>query len=653
MERFLGHLHVLLGSAIERPAEQVRALPILSGREQEELLDWNSTDAPCPDATLHELVAAWAVERPDAVAVEGEDECLTYDQLDRRSSQLAHRLVTLGVEPGALVGICVERSAGMMVALLGVLKTGAAYVPLDPTYPAERQAFMLADAQVPVLLTEQRLLEALPEHSAEVVCVDGIRDELERLPPTSPGVHVGPDDVAYVIYTSGSTGRPKGVEIRHRSVVNLLEHMKVQPGLSTDDVVVNLTTFAFDLSVPDLYLPLTCGAKLVVLPRESTFDGVELATRLEQAQATFVQATPTTWQLLVDAGWAGSRRLKVVCGGEPLSRNLAEELLRRGESLWHMYGPTETTVWSSIRRLETGEGPPPIGGPIANTRFYVLDDALQLNPRGVSGQLYIGGAGVARGYRGRPDLTGEKFVEDPFVGRSGERMYATGDFVRRRNDETLEFLGRIDHQVKLRGFRVELPEIEAVLTEHPGVHTAVAVVREDTPGDPRLVAYVTLDDPGVQPHELRRHLVDRLPPYMVPSAFVTLDELPETSNRKVDRTALPAPGTARPVSGRSYVAPRTPLEKLVAAAWGEVLGLSTIGVDDDFFELGGNSLLATQVFSRLQRELAISLPLRRIFELPRLADLAESIVETMAALALEEGDDVSALLGELEQEVSR
>jgi acyl-CoA synthetase (AMP-forming)/AMP-acid ligase II/acyl carrier protein len=408
-----------------------------------------------------------------------------------------------------------------------------------------------------------------------------------------------------------------------------------------------LTTPAFDLSVPDWYLPLTTGARLLIVPREATLDGVELADWLARSGVTFVQATPTTWQLLVDASWTGSAALKIVCGGEALSRALAQELQSRCASLWHMYGPTETTVWSSVLKLEPGDGPPALGGPIANTRFYVLDAHRQPVPIGVAGELLIGGEGLALGYHERLELTAEKFVDDPFSPRAGARLYRTGDLVRWRENRTLEFLGRIDQQVKLRGFRIELGEVEAILDGHPDVSAAVAIVREDSPGDQRLIAYVVpAGERTVELEQLRRLCKAKLPPFMVPSGFVSLDAFPVTANGKLDRRALPAPDGARPAMARAYEAPQTPVEQTLVSIWSEILGVARIGLDDDFFDLGGHSLLAVKMLSRVHDSFDLDLRLHAVFEHSTIRGLAAAIAAELLAAA---GDDeLSSLLAEVE-----
>jgi amino acid adenylation domain-containing protein len=648
IERLVANLGTLLAAAAVAPSTPISRLDLLSDAERELVVErWNDTAAPYDRRCLHELFAEQAARRPDAIAVESVAGRLTYAELDRRSSQLAHELIAAGAGAGRLVGICMERSHELVIALLAALKTGAAYVPIDPGYPPQRQEFMLNDARVPVLVCDEALVAGIDPRGALVVCPDrrADRERIASRPQAAPTVPADPDALAYVIYTSGSTGRPKGVQVSHRSVANLIAYMRSTPGMTEDDVLANLTTPAFDLSVPDWYLPLTTGARLVIVPREATLDGVELADWLARSGATFVQATPTTWQLLVDVGWNGSPSLKIVCGGEALPRALANQLLSRGQALWHMYGPTETTVWSAVHRLGPGEGPPPIGGPIANTTFHVVDRAGQPVPIGVPGELLIGGDGVAGGYRERPELTAEKFVTDPFG--SGGRLYRTGDLLRWRDGGTLEFHGRIDQQVKLRGFRIELGEIESVLDSHPSVGASVAIVREDHPGDQRLVAYL-VPATGVAPdfEDLRLLLRSKLPAFMIPSAFVSVDAFPVTANGKLDRAGLPAPDGARPDLRRSFAPPETPVQETLASVWREVLGVDRIGIDDDFFELGGHSLLAVKMLSRVQDSFGLDLGLGYVFDNSTIRELGQVIAERMLGDAAD--DELALLLAEVE-----
>jgi amino acid adenylation domain-containing protein len=645
VERALGHLTELLAGVGEDPGRPISRLPLLTEHEHRLMLgQWNATSTDFDRRCLHELFAEQAARVPHAVAVADRDERLTYRELDERANQLANELVALGVEPGTLVGVCLERSVNLVVALLGVLKSGGAYVPIDPTYPPQRQEFILADAAAPVLLTEEGVPRGSDPPSATVVFLDRDRKRIAAQSNEAPRVPADPERIAYQIYTSGSTGQPKGVMVAHSSVANLVSHMRRSPGLDEHDVVANLTTPAFDLSVPDWYLPLTTGARLAIVPPEATPDAIGLADWLTRTAATFVQATPTTWQMLVDGGWAGGASLKILCGGEALAPSLRNELASRGVSLWHAYGPTEATVWSSILELGRGEGPAPLGGPIANTSFYVLDPNRQLVPIGVPGELFIGGEGIALGYGNRPELTAEKFIENPF---GPGRLYGTGDLVRWRDNGTLEFSGRIDHQVKLRGYRIELGEVEAVLCGHPEVGGAVAAVREIGPGDRRLVAYL-LPRNDVQPdvEQVRRLVKTRLPPFMVPSAFVVLESFPVNANGKLDRAALPAPDGTRSQLLRSYAPPEAPVEHELASIWADVLSLDRVGIDDNFFDLGGHSLLAVRMLSRVRDALGVEIRLATLFERSTVRELADAVT---AALFTEAGEDeLAKLLDELE-----
>ena len=491
---------------------------------------------------LHEFFEQQVARTPEAVAVVYDGRQLSYAELNMRANQLAHYLRGLGVGPDVLVGVYVERSLEMVVGLLGILKAGAAYVPLDPAFPRERLAFMLKDSQAPVLLTERHLLAQLPAYGGRVVTLDAGWEAIARQSQQSPNSGVGPEALAYVIYTSGSTGLPKGVAIEHRSVVNFLASMQCEPGLRAGDRLLAVTTLSFDIAALELYLPLTVGASVEVVSSEVAADTARLRERLAHSGATVMQATPASWQMLIDAGWERAPALKVLCGGEALGRELANALRARAPEVWNLYGPTETTIWSAVYKLEGAQGAGsavPLGRPIANTQLYVLDEAMQPVPAEVAGELYIGGTGLARGYLNRPELTAEKFVPNPYSPEPGARLYGTGDLVRYLPNGNLEFVGRVDHQVKLRGYRIELGEIEGVLQEQAGVRQAVVVAREDVPGDKRLVGYVVIDPhhpPTVS--QLRRQLAARLPDYMVPSMFVLLDVLPLTPNGKVNRQAL-------------------------------------------------------------------------------------------------------------------
>jgi amino acid adenylation domain-containing protein len=601
--RWLRYYEVLLAGMaadIDRPLSK---LPLLTAEEERKLLvDWNSTRGDYPrNACLHELFETQAKATPDAVAAVFESEELTYAQLDRRVNQLAWYLGTLGVRRGVTVGIFVERSLDMVIAVLGVLKAGGVYVPMDPTYPPERISFVLNDAAVPLLLTQQKLAQNLPLGGTRAIFLDSSRADINRESSDPPGSLVSPEDLAYVIYTSGSTGKPKGVEIPHRAVVNVFSSMRRKPGLDPTETLLAVTTLSFDIAALELLLPLCVGAKLVIASRETASDGKRLLAQLRSTNSTVMQATPVTWKLLLEAGWDGNPRLKVLCGGEAVPRDLANQLIGNAHSVWNMYGPTETTIWSSAEKIELSEGPVVIGSPIDNTQFYVLDSRRQLTPIGVPGELHIGGDGLARGYFHSPELTAEKFIPSPLTDTPGTRLYKTGDLVRRLPDGMIEFLGRVDYQVKLRGFRIELGEIETALARYPGVREAVVIVREDIPGDKRLVAYITSDHQAITVTAVREFLTGKLPNYMLPSAVVRMDALPLTPNGKIDRKSLPLPESGRVNRDKEFVAPRTDQEKLLAAIWSEVLHLDRVGIHDNLFELGADSLHIFQIAVRAEK----------------------------------------------------
>ncbi len=475
----------------------------LIAQEELQLLlgEWNQTQADYPmHQCIHQLFESQVERTPDNVAITFENTELTYRELNYRANQLAHYLQRLQVGSEVLVGICMKRSLEMVIGLLGILKAGGAYVPLDPAYPPDRLAFMIEDSQLPVLLTESDQLPKLPHHQAQVVCMDTDWETIVQHSQENPDSEVTPENLAYTIYTSGSTGKPKGVQILHRGVVNFLASMSQAPGLTDQDVLLAVTTISFDIAALELYLPLTVGARVVLVARKVASDAAQLIQVLEQSGATVMQATPATWRLLLAAGWKGCSTLKILCGGEAMPRDLANQLLERSASVWNMYGPTETTIWSAVCQVEPGDTAISIGRAIANTQIYLVDpdqnwkrDPIELVPVGEPGELLIGGVALARGYLNRPELTEEKFIPDPFSNEPGARLYRTGDLARYLPDGTLEFIGRVDHQVKIRGFRIELGEIESVLRQHLAVQETVVIAREDVPGDKRLVAYLVTD----------------------------------------------------------------------------------------------------------------------------------------------------------------
>ena len=645
--RWLGHYQTLLAGVVSDPDQPLSALPLLTTTERHQILvEWNSTSADCPrDASIHELFAAQAARTPDAVAVVCGDERLTYAELDGRADHLAHRLRRLGVGPEALVGICVERSPEMVVGLLGILKAGGAYVPLDPAYPKERLAFMLADAGVAVLLTQERLLGRLPAHEAHVVCLDADWPAIAAEPVTSPTRTTAGQSLAYVIYTSGSTGTPKGTLVTHANVVRLFASTQAWFHFNERDVWTLFHSYAFDFSVWELWGALLHGGRLVVVPYDVSRDPEAFYDLVRREQVTVLNQTPTAFTQFMCAeaavgGGTGLDLRLVIFGGETLvSQTLAPWFERHGDrqpQLVNMYGITETTVHVTYHPLSTVDLAPTIGSaigtPIPNLQVYVLDAHRQPVPVGIPGELYVGGAGVARGYLNRPDLTASRFVPHPFCDEPGARLYKTGDLARYRPDGSIEFLGRLDDQVKIRGFRIELGEIETALRRHPAVQEAVVLAREDVPGDQRLVAYIVAKGSGAPTNdEMRRFLEAQLPAHMVPSTFVRLGALPLTPNGKVDRHALPAPDSAHDDADGRYAAARTPVEALLAGLWREVLGLERIGIHDDFFEAGGHSLLATRVIAQARASFGVDIPLRALFDAPTIAALAEAIEGAKAA----------------------
>ena len=624
IERLAGHFETLLQSVARNSEQQLDDVSLLTVEEEHRLLfELNDTGKSCSGDFVHQQFEAQVERTPAATAVIAGAEQLTYKQLNQRANKLAHHLLALGVESEDRVGILLDRSAEMVVALLGVLKAGGCYVPLDPQYPAERLSFMMEDAGLTVLLTT-RELSNLTSDSLQMVYID----ELEENTSTNPDVEVSAAQLAYLIYTSGSTGKPKGVMVSHSALRNLLHSMATEPGLTAEDRLLAVTTLSFDIAALELFLPLIKGARLVLVTRGTASDPVQLLTQMKCEEATVMQATPATWRMLLESGWDGTPRIKMLCGGEALPSDLAQSLTGSGESLWNMYGPTETTIWSLVSEVRKDKRVT-IGRPIANTTVYVLDKRLQPVPTGVAGELYIGGAGVARGYWQRPMLTAEKFIPDPFSFEPGARLYHTGDTVRYLPTGELEYLGRVDHQVKVRGYRIELGEIETALRCHSGIREAVVVAREQAGEEKRLVAYVVANEgAALKASELRTVLKDQLPSYMVPAHFVFLDELPLTPNGKVNRRALPAPVVSATPTESTVTAPNQ-LEDILADIWASVLGLERVGRDDDFFDLGGHSLLATRLVYRIQEAFGVALPLRRIFEEPTVGGAAKLIEHLM------------------------
>jgi amino acid adenylation domain-containing protein len=630
------HFQTLLDSIIAHPQERVLALPILTEAERQRILvEWNATQSYFPEyACIHQLFEDHVQRTPDAVAVVFEHQHLTYRKLNRRANRVAHALVAAGVGPDSFVGVAMERSVEMVVALLAVLKAGGAYVPLEPTYPRERLAYILQDAGLSILLTQSKLRNLFAQNDLHVFSLDADEDLPASYPDENPASAVPPTSSMYMIYTSGSTGRPKGVVNIHRAVNNRLYWMQQAYQLTQDDRVLQKTPFSFDVSVWEFFWPLLNGACLVVARPGGQQDPAYLTSLIQEQQITTLHFVPSMLQAFLDQpGVARCTSLKrVICSGEALSPELQKRFFAISNAdLYNLYGPTEAAIdvtsWHCERAGD--DKSVPIGRPIANTQIYILNRAMQPVPVGVAGELYIGGVGLARGYFNRPELTAEKFIRDPFSDQPGARLFKSGDLARYRSDGAIEFLGRIDHQVKIRGVRIELGEIEAVLAQHPLVKDVVVTAREDKQDNKRLVAYLVLTQPDEQRigiEELRAYLKEHLPQDMLPAAFVFLDAIPVSSNGKADRAALPVPDSTRPDLETGYIAPRTEQEEQLVQIWSEVLGLDSIGVQDNFFDLGGASIQSLQAVNKAN-EIGIPLTPEMLFEYQTIAELT-SVLNT-------------------------
>jgi amino acid adenylation domain-containing protein len=619
IQRMLAHFRKLLEGIAANPDCPVNELPLMQdGERQQVLLEWNASNTLSPSTLLHQFVEQQTQRTPDAVALIDGAKRISYRELNSRSNQLARKLQKLGVGPEVLVAVCTERCWDMIVALLAVLKSGGAYVPLDPMYPKDRLAKILEDSHAKVMITQEPLTSILPLHSAEMVFIDRDWPTIATESDGNLGVTVTAENLAYVLFTSGSTGRPKGVALEHRSASIFVQW--AQTVFTPEELSGTLfgTSICFDLSIFEMFVPLSVGGTVIIAQNALALRDLPAASEVR-----LINTVPSAIAELLRMNAVPSSVLTVNLAGEALPESLAHDIYQQTSvrRLYNLYGPTEDTTYSTYT-LVPRSGEVTIGRPIANTQAYILDARRQLVPIGVPGELYLAGDGLARGYYGRDDLTAERFVANPFF--AGARMYRTGDRCRYRADGTIEYFGRIDNQVKLRGFRIELGEIEAVLNQHESVRQSLAMVREDAPGNPQLVAYVVATSPAADlPIQLRTLLAERLPNYMAPTAIVSMEAFPLTPNGKIDRRALPAPDGASTTS--EFVAPRNPTEAAVAAIWSEVLRRSNIGVHDDFFALGGHSLIATQVISRIQARLQRELPLKAIFEHPTVEQLARAV----------------------------
>jgi amino acid adenylation domain-containing protein/thioester reductase-like protein len=625
IERMCTHFTTLLESIVNNPDQRIADVLMLSPAECEQILvTWNNTARNYPEETcFHKLFEAQVERTPEAPAVLFEQQQSTYRDLNAKANQLAHYLITLGVGPEVLVGICFERSLDMIVAILGVLKAGGAYLPIDPVYPQERIAFMLADSQVPVLLTQNALRAGLPQHKARVICLDTDWERIDREHCGNPYVKMGAEHLAYVIYTSGSTGRPKGVLITHRGLCNVCEAQMQTFRLTPNDRVLQFSSLSFDAATFEIIMALGTGATLCLTRRDNILPGPGLVQILQNMRISILTIPPSALANLPLKEFPALRVINVA--GEACSANLAK-FWAKGRQFLNLYGPTEATIWATAVICVDQDRPLSIGRPIANTQIYILDTSLQPVPIGIPGELHIGGVGLARGYLNRPELTAEKFIPHPFSDVPGSCLYKTGDLARYLPDGNIEFLGRIDHQVKVRGFRIELGEIEQVLRQHPVIHETVVIARETVTGDKQLAAYlVPQREPHVTISELREFLKTQLPDYMIPATFTLLERFPLTPNGKIDRRALPEPEMERPELSETFVTPQIPAEKTMADIWSSLLHVEPIGIHDNFFELGGHSLLAVQLVSKIEALFQVKLPLWRLFAAPTIAGLVYAI----------------------------
>ncbi len=654
IQRMAGNFRTLLEGIVASVNQLISELPLLTDAERRQvLIDWNDTKRKYPEnKCIHELFEARVDQSPEAIAVVFKDQQLTYRELNHKANQLAHYLRKLGVGPDVAVGICLERSLEMIIGVLGILKAGGAYVPLDPSYPRERLEFMLNDTRTPVLLTQQQLQESLPKHGAERLCLDSDWPMISREREKNLPLQATADNLAYVIYTSGTTGSPKGVMIEHRSLVNYLYWFIESPLTQEMGHLPLITKLTFDASLKQIFAPLLRSREAWIIPVDIVGQPVALLQTLQRQTRVSLNCVPSLWFALLDTVESKNgiippeRLISLFLGGEQLNRTLAHRTVAvfPETQVWNLYGPTEATANAIVGRIHN-DSAITVGKPISNTAVHILDSQLHPVPIGVAGELHIGGAGLARGYLNQPELTEEKFINNPFSNEPRSRLYKTGDLARYLPEGNIEFLGRIDNQVKIRGFRTELGEIEGALAQHPDVRECVVLARETSPGDKQLAAYVVQTAKQALPAgEIRNFLKTKLPGYMVPSAFIILDTLPLTPNGKVDRRALPAPDQSHTQLADAYVAPRTPEEQLLSQIWAEVLKIEKIGVHDNFFDLGGHSLMATQVVSRMRAAFDHDIALRSLFEAPTIESLVEVITKQQAA-ELEQTDLKDILCG--------
>ncbi|TWR31037.1 amino acid adenylation domain-containing protein [Mucilaginibacter pallidiroseus] len=595
----------------------------------------NNTAADYPkEKPLYALFTESVQQYPDKTAISFQHRRLSYNEVNNTANRIAKVLLEQGIKTGEIVGLALDRTPEMIISLLAIQKSGAAYVPLDPEYPKDRVEFMLEDSGAKVLLTQQKYKGHYAGNTIELI-VEDVLAQSAGYSTEEPGIDVKGDDLAYVLYTSGSTGKPKGVQIAHHSLVNLMLSLQNKPGITNADKMLAVATISFDIAGVDIYLPLSCGAEIVLADALTAKDGRALLDIVRTQGISILQATPYTWRMMLEVGWNEYLPIKVFCGGEAMAKDLAARLIPLSKEVWNMYGPTETTIYSIIKHI-TSEEDITIGWPVANTQVYILDEQMNNLTNGEIGELFIGGVGLSWGYLNRPELTDERFIKNPLNDNPDDRIYKTGDLAKLKPDGDIVYLGRIDHQVKVRGYRIELGEIEFNLGKQDDIKEAVVIAREDTPGIPRLVAYLLLKSGKTgmadveQISTWEKALLAVLPEYMVPDDYVLLDIIPSTPNGKIDRKALPKPDYSHINRSGEFVAPVTENEKLVASIWQEMMGLQNISKNDNFFKLGGRSLVAVKIMARIEQETGVRLPLATLFE--------HSTVEQLAA-RLDLGDE--------------
>ncbi len=632
--RMLGHFQILLEGIVDNRKQRLSDLPLLTKEERQQLLiDWNNTKRSYPDnKCFHQLFEAQVKQTPDAIALVFGNQKLSYKELNIRSNQLAHYLKKIGVKTESLVGICVERSPEMIIGLLGVLKAGGAYLPLDPSYPQERLNFILKDARVSVLLTQEKLLQPFTEYSNPIISIDKDWATITQNSPENPTSCVTLENLAYVIYTSGSTGQPKGVLIEHRGLSNLAADQIEVFNLQPSHRILQFASLSFDASIFEIVMALQIGATLYLANKECLLPGKTLLQLLREKAITHVTFPPAVLAVLPTESLPALQT--IISAGEPCSEDIVKRWWSSSRRLFNAYGPTEATVWSTVAEIKSISEKLPIGRPIANIEIYILDQHLQPLPIGILGELYIGGDGLARGYLNSPELTAKKFIPNPFNDKKGARLYKTGDLARYRPDGNIEFLGRADNQVKIRGFRIELSEIETVIVKHKNIQKAVVIAQDNLYDSKHLVAYIVSQSPQEQTIiELRKFLKEKLPEYMIPKAFVILDSLPLTANGKVDRYALKAVDPLSRSIDKTFIAPRTPTESTLAKIWAEVLNIENVGIHDNFFDLGGNSLLAIRLLDQINKQFEHDLPLSQLFLNQTIESLAIALSSKTDSLA--------------------